>query len=444
MRKFNHQYKDYREERPKIAADQLQQFDIGWFDKIHQNIYNTGTIDGNLLFLVANFHLFLILRFFMASSGQPRLAIVVNTMRTAAVDLLHLFIVFGIIFFAYVISGHILFGRRMDQFATLEGSIAFAIGIVLMKEFDFQTLTQQDFITSCIWVYTFVVLVVLVLINIILAMIFDTYGEVRSHVLASDSLGFTFKRIFNQMRLAHVWMSNADILTTVRNVSETSDRVSMEELKEKMPDISNEQLLYLFNQSKSKVDSDMTVGNRNALAEAVASILMGIASLKDGVAVMDPRKRESDGKMGALISTPSGRKFEGQESFGSDKDVEDDSKLIVDAEGQPIWLKNALLPFLDQQKISFSRVYDDLYSVESQMIGRGIDAKIPKTGYPKPADPKKTNESLILPWSAQEQASYRQLNAVGEDLIRKDMIASPPPASGVPPCIGKTDRTVTG
>jgi hypothetical protein len=379
----------------------------------------------------------------MASRGQPRLAIVVNTMRSAAVDLVHLFIVFGIIFIAYVVSGHILFGRRMEPFATLEGSIAFTFGIVLMKEFDFQTLTEQDFLTSCIWVWTFVLLVVLVLINIILAMIFDTYGEVRSHVLESDSLGFTLKRIFDQLRLFNVWVSNSDLLLTIRQLSEKSSTVSMQDLREVLPDISNTQMMFLFNQCKNKVESKMTMGNKNALPEAIASVLMGVASLKDGVAIMDPRQKPmglSDTyKTGESVPISDMTKSKIDDQGISELDEEE--QLVLDASGQPKWLRMGLLPFLEQQKASFNRAYDDLYSVESQLIGRGVDAKIPKTGYPKPADPKsQTNDPLVLPWTVLEQAEMRKTM---QELGRTARVASAPPSSGVPPSIGKADRTVS-
>jgi hypothetical protein len=313
-----------------------------------------------------------------------------------------------------------------------------------MKEFEFQTLTEQDFLTSCIWVWTFVLLVVLVLINIILAMIFDTYGEVRSHVLDSDSLGFTLRRIFDQLRLFNVWVSNSDLLLIIRQMSEKSSTVSMQDLREALPGISSTQLLFLFSQCKNKVESAMTMGNKNALPEAIASVLMGVASLKDGVAIMDPRQKPmglSDTyKTGESVPISDMAKSKSGDPAMSAQ-LGEEEQLVLDASGQPKWLRMGLLPFLEQQKECFNRAYDDLYSVESQLIGRGVDAKIPKTGYPKPADPKsQTDEPLVLPWTVLEQAEMRKTMQVTG---REARVASAPPSSGVPPSIGKADRTVS-
>merc|ERR1719316_1004378 len=129
-------------------------------------------------------------------------------MRDSMTDLFHLLLVGIVIFIAYVIAGHILFGKRIEEFSTVEGALAYTMQILLQREFDFQRLSMEDFWTVCIWVYTFVILVVLVLVNIVLAMIFDTYGEVRANVNDKDSIISTIRRIIVQGKIGQRWFSN--------------------------------------------------------------------------------------------------------------------------------------------------------------------------------------------------------------------------------------------
>lgn len=427
-RKFNTQYKEYARDRPGTPAAELEAFDTKWFTKFRQNLYYTTTIDSFLMTNVAYYHVFLILRFFVASRGQPRLAIVVNTMRDASVDLAHLFIVFGIIFIAYVISGHILFGRRMENFSTVEGALAYTIKIVLEKQFEFLKLTEQDFWTALIWVYTFVLLVVLVLVNIVLAMIFDTYGEVRGHITEDDSLLHTFRRIALQIRMGSKWVSNKELLYASKEC--TKDVINAETLKSLCPGITTGQIGHLFQKAHLKVETMMTQGNKNALPEAIASVLIGIAALQDGVKVMRsgaPPKKYSCVSKSTVVQKIDMTALEEME------DDEEEENYVTDTHGQPIWVKEGLLPFLKKQHKFFDEARHEVDALEIKMQGLGAGNNIPACPYPKPADPldeTDVNEPFL--------PSY--INYLEKDYVsveRKNLVAPLPPESAQPAKVGQ-------
>merc|ERR1719277_1217872 len=105
-----------------------------------------------------------------------------------------------IIFFAYAISGHVLFGRRMEEFSTFLGAFSDCFEIVMEREFPWDKFSEQDLLTSLVWVWSFTMLVVLVLVNIFLAMIFDSYGDVRSSVGDAATIWRTTKHLILQIK----------------------------------------------------------------------------------------------------------------------------------------------------------------------------------------------------------------------------------------------------
>jgi len=438
-RRFNEQFDDYAKARLTVPSGELQTFDVTWFEKIRDNVYMTSNIDTWLLVNVAYYHLCLILRFFVASRGQPRLAIVVNTMRDSAVDLVHLFFVFGLIWIAYVVAGHILFGKRMEAFSTIEGSMAYTIQIVLQKEFDFLDLTMEDFWTSLIWVYTFVLLVVLVLVNIVLAMIFDTYGEVRSVVTDEDSIGTTCKRIWLQLKLGNAWISNKKLLAATKKM--TTRTVTSAHLKAGVPDITKQQVSKIFDACRSHVETMTTHGNKNALPEAIASVLIGISNLQEGVKIMRSGvpKVMKEGRSNLRKSKSKSSLSNLQDALDQPlwvRQISDQSGLSTDEYGEPMWLKTGLLPFIKEQSKFLDSAYHQLSSTEQKLQSLGVSTDI--CPCPSPAQPWDESADIVEPFL---QSFEERLCANGHS-VRTNAVAVAPPASGtfLPPGLCKVGR----
>merc|ERR1719440_825138 len=60
------------------------------------------------------------LRLFKSFNAQPRLGIVTRTLSRSANDMAHFLIVFMSIFISFAVSGTVLFGQDLDDFATFD------------------------------------------------------------------------------------------------------------------------------------------------------------------------------------------------------------------------------------------------------------------------------------------------------------------------------------
>lgn len=433
MRKFHEHYSTYSKARKTSPASELESLDIGWMNTIHTNLYNAGLIDSFLVSLVANYHIFLILRFFVASRGQRRLAIVVKTFQHAAIDLVHLFAVVCLFFFAYVMAGHILFGSRMPRFATVEGALAYVIQIVLQKEFDFHKLSEENFWTAAVWVYSFVVLVVLVMVNIVLAMIYDHYGEVRREVSDDDSMWFTAARIWSQIHNFNNWAPNFDLLLATKSTG--TDRISVKGFKQKMPGICQAQVAYLFLKAKQKVELDMTRGGRNAVTEAMACVLIGVANLVAAV-----KLTSHGGYHQAVGGDPAN--FGDLSCGGEITTLDATDELIVGPDGQPHWLKIGLLPFLEKQAVFLKRVQRQIAIIESKMWSIGVGKDIPPCPCAKPANPMDEDSDIVEPLIYAPRSAERP--EAGQQVKRQAPLAGPPPTCKMPEGIGKSALSQPG
>merc|ERR1719469_318194 len=127
----------------------------------------------------AQYSVVLMFRFFVSFGSQPRLAIVLKTMRNVLMDFFHFLIVFLPTFLAYVISGNLVFGRRVEDFATIKGSFAACFRIAMESEYDWAELSEEYFWAAAVWAWSFMLLIVLIFLNMVLAIVLDIYNETR-------------------------------------------------------------------------------------------------------------------------------------------------------------------------------------------------------------------------------------------------------------------------
>ena len=77
-----------------------------------------GTLTGQVLqirYSMSVFTFVMMFRFFKAFRANPRLAIAVNTLVKAAVDILHFFVVFLTIFLVFTLIAYIMFGSQVSR-----------------------------------------------------------------------------------------------------------------------------------------------------------------------------------------------------------------------------------------------------------------------------------------------------------------------------------------
>ncbi|XP_027959540.1 polycystic kidney disease 2-like 2 protein isoform X3 [Eumetopias jubatus] len=102
-----------------------------------------------------------------------------STLSCCIKDIVGFAIMFFIIFFAYAQLGFLVFGSQVDDFSTFQNAIFTQFRIVL-GDFNFAGIQQANRILGPIYFITFIFFVFFVLLNMFLAIINDTYSEVKA------------------------------------------------------------------------------------------------------------------------------------------------------------------------------------------------------------------------------------------------------------------------
>ncbi|XP_032365811.1 polycystic kidney disease 2-like 1 protein isoform X2 [Etheostoma spectabile] len=114
-----------------------------------------------------------------------------STLGRCAKDILGFAIMFFIVFFAYAQLGYLLFGTQVESFSTFVKCIFTQFRIIL-GDFDYNAIDSANRVLGPIYFVTYVFFVFFVLLNMFLAIINDTYSEVKEELSSQkDELQFT-------------------------------------------------------------------------------------------------------------------------------------------------------------------------------------------------------------------------------------------------------------
>ncbi|XP_046756427.1 polycystic kidney disease 2-like 2 protein isoform X3 [Gallus gallus] len=123
-----------------------------------------------------------------------------STLSRCAKDIIGFAIMFFIIFIAYAQFSHLVFGPQVDDFSTFQNCIFSQFRIVL-GDFNFESL-EVNSILGPIYYISFVFFVFFVLLNMFLAIINDTYSEVKADfaVIPNEELHIAdlFRQSYNK------------------------------------------------------------------------------------------------------------------------------------------------------------------------------------------------------------------------------------------------------
>uniref|UniRef100_A0AAQ6AHM9 Polycystin-2 n=1 Tax=Amphiprion ocellaris TaxID=80972 RepID=A0AAQ6AHM9_AMPOC len=102
-----------------------------------------------------------------------------STMSRCAKDLVGFAIMFFIIFLAYAQLAYLVFGTQVNDFSTFQASIFTQFRIIL-GDFNFSEIEEANPVLGPIYFTTFVFFIFFILMNMFLAIINDTYSEVKA------------------------------------------------------------------------------------------------------------------------------------------------------------------------------------------------------------------------------------------------------------------------
>eukprot|EP00913_Durusdinium_trenchii_P009838 g9237.t1 len=115
----------------------------------------------------------------------------------------------------------------------------------------------------------------------VLAVIFDCYGKIRSGITDKDTLWTTIQRQAMALRYTSSWYATVDLLTGIKNAK--SDNLTPEGFREIFRGITDEQVEQIYELAEIRAKNDTIKGQPTLLGEAIASILLGIDDVRDGV-----------------------------------------------------------------------------------------------------------------------------------------------------------------
>jgi len=229
----------------------------------------------------------LMFRFFVSFGSQARLAVVLKTMKAVMTDLMHFLIVFIPTFMAYVITGSLIFGRRIEGFSTIQGSVGLCFRIAMESEYVWDEMSAESYWVAAMWSWSFLVLVVLLMLNMVLAIILDVYSEVRAASLAGEAIWETVGNFILRLRKPRTWVRDQAIEEKLN--SEMPDcMVTRAALSEAFPDMSTQQLDLVFRQCSMEMKWDSTAFlDRKMLLKLAGTLICDVQRIDRSLRAMN-------------------------------------------------------------------------------------------------------------------------------------------------------------
>lgn len=209
--------------------------------------------------------LVIMMRLFKSFSAQPRLAVVTQTFVVAQEDLFHFIIVFASVYVCMVVNSLIFFGQDSLDFATFDRAFHSCFR-ALLGDWDWEDMLGIDMWKAFFWFFLFMMVMVLILLNMLLAIIMESYGHVAAKASEAVSVfrqGSEIYRRWKQsrrkerVRLNDIW----DAMMKEQGVSEveflaSKQKVFPDYLQDVVPGIPKAQAVRTLNNAQCSFDAE--------------------------------------------------------------------------------------------------------------------------------------------------------------------------------------------
>ncbi|XP_005989417.2 polycystin-2-like protein 2 [Latimeria chalumnae] len=158
-----------------------------------------------------------------------------STLSRCAKDIIGFAIMFFIIFFSYAQLGYLVFGTQVDDFSTFENCIFTQFRIIL-GDFDFATIEMANRVLGPIYFITFVFFVFFILLNMFLAIINETYAEVKADLSMQNpefEISDLIRKSYNKA-LVKLKLKKAAVNEFAECVRKASGEMNLEKLQQDM------------------------------------------------------------------------------------------------------------------------------------------------------------------------------------------------------------------
>ncbi|VEN47220.1 unnamed protein product [Callosobruchus maculatus] len=114
-----------------------------------------------------------------------------STLKQCSKDVIGFSLMFFIVFFAFSELGYLLFGSAVENFSSF-GLAMFTLLRTILGDFNYDELERADRVLAPIYFLSYIFLVFFVLMNMFLAIINDTYNDVKTEIaIAPDEMQMT-------------------------------------------------------------------------------------------------------------------------------------------------------------------------------------------------------------------------------------------------------------
>uniref|UniRef100_A0A0R3W376 PKD_channel domain-containing protein n=1 Tax=Taenia asiatica TaxID=60517 RepID=A0A0R3W376_TAEAS len=208
------------------------------------------------------------------------------TLANCAKDIAGFGVMFFIVFFAFAQLGYLAFGTQVSDFGTFATALLTLFRIIL-GDFDFQALQEAQSFFGPLYFLVYIFFVFFVLINMFIAIINDTYLEVKSNLLNQPSefqMKAFFKQRLKEMRNRIKQKKNQlqEIQDAIDAVATEEKDVPVDELKAEMTytaafgEVGRAELDEMIRRIDTNSDMKLDTNERRALRETLENKKMSL------------------------------------------------------------------------------------------------------------------------------------------------------------------------
>nr|XP_032805650.1 polycystic kidney disease 2-like 1 protein [Petromyzon marinus]XP_032805653.1 polycystic kidney disease 2-like 1 protein [Petromyzon marinus] len=175
------------------------------------------------------------IKFFKYVSFNKTMTQLSSTLARCAKDVLGFAVMFFIIFFAYAQLGYLLFGTQVEDFSTFSNCIFTQFRIIL-GDFDFNAIENANRVLGPLYFTTYVFVVFFVLLNMFLAIINDTYAEVKNELAEKENefdVGGYFKKVYLDIR-KKLGKNRGNIVDMISVLDASSQKINYDDWRLKL------------------------------------------------------------------------------------------------------------------------------------------------------------------------------------------------------------------
>jgi len=232
------------QDQQNLTTSQSEALSVEVFDAVESVVLAEADFRFTLMF----YPIVVVVRLLKSFDAQPRLAVVTKTIYSAWKDLLHFFIVFFCVYFCLGVNSVLVFGQDMEEFATLDRGLISSFR-AMFGDWDWPAMRTIGIgrIAAATWMWLFLVVVVVLLLNMMLAILLDSYSGVKSQTSSMTTLNTQISEMLrrrrqslngDRVRLSDVWKAYVDKFGDERQMLQSTELVTAEDVMKQVEGIS--------------------------------------------------------------------------------------------------------------------------------------------------------------------------------------------------------------